>query len=321
MRPRQFPSAPNASVAPYIPRSDKLDASAGRSRAIVDRQVPGDTRPQSTLQPISHANPPPRPARRDTQPFSLVENSNYPSHRDETSNDLEKSPSVRAQPELGEGTGTVSTALGLELMDEKTSRSRHSKSHPKQRKDLSKTYAPPPIPTPISPVSALADISQPPSPSRSTYSLPDLLPPKHGHSQSQFLNPDTASAQIGRTGAITTPLDRPHTAPSTCSQDSGNSSQKRLSTRLQSHRAKVAHDILDEMPELTEADDILGDMVGDRTPGVIATSLGQGISSANYSSVSLASKKKSDRLLGLDPRAKLASFYLLSGLSRVSDTL
>lgn len=75
------------------------------------------------------------------------------------------------------------------------------------------------------------------------------------------------------------------------------------------------------MPELTEADDILGDMVGDRTPGVIATSLGQGISSANYSSVSLASKKKSDRLLGLDPRAKLASFYLLSGLSRVSDTL
>lgn len=87
-----------------------------------------------------------------------------------------------------------------------------------------------------------------------------------------------------------------------------------------------APDILQEMPEIMaeqevheaiEAQDRLSCMQTEKTLGVIAMGLGY-TNAKNQSSVSLASRQKADKVLGLDPNAKLASFYLVSGLPRVS---
>ena len=78
------------------------------------------------------------------------------------------------------------------------------------------------------------------------------------------------------------------------------------------HRPTRTHDILDEMPESREEQDQLRDLRA--TPGVLASlAMNQ-----NHSTLSLGNKVKADKVLGLDPHAKLASFYLVSGLPRVS---
>jgi len=50
--------------------------------------------------------------------------------------------------------------------------------------------------------------------------------------------------------------------------------------------------------------------------------MGMGYTNGNHSSASIGStyKPRPDQVLGLDPHAKLASFYLVSGLPRVSKT-
>jgi hypothetical protein len=78
----------------------------------------------------------------------------------------------------------------------------------------------------------------------------------------------------------------------------------------------MSHDILDEMPEMAEAADRVGGLPQDASaPGVLAMNIGY--PNGNHCSATLGSKVKTDKVLGLDPNAKLASFYLVSGLPRV----
>jgi hypothetical protein len=69
-----------------------------------------------------------------------------------------------------------------------------------------------------------------------------------------------------------------------------------------------------------EMNDMVGDLPNDTLPGILALGLGL-TNGANRSNTSVGSKVKADKVLGLDPNAKLASFYLVSGLPRVSRTL
>ena len=86
-----------------------------------------------------------------------------------------------------------------------------------------------------------------------------------------------------------------------------------------------APDILDELPEIqdyavqAEAHDTISDMRGEADMlGILQ--MGMGYTNGNHSSASIGStyKPRPDQVLGLDPHAKLASFYLVSGLPRVS---
>lgn len=103
----------------------------------------------------------------------------------------------------------------------------------------------------------------------------------------------------------------------------------RRATGQTSRRMGHAHDFLQEMPEMPEmaqdahealeARDKVSHMKTEHSLGVIAMGLGY-TNAKNQSSVSVASRHKADKVLGLDPNAKLASFYLVSGLPRVSTT-
>lgn len=71
-----------------------------------------------------------------------------------------------------------------------------------------------------------------------------------------------------------------------------------------------------DTPDPAEADDTLQDLRARHGPGVLATFAHLG--GRNQSTTSVGSKAKADKVLGLDPHARLASFYLVSGVPRVS---
>ena len=93
-----------------------------------------------------------------------------------------------------------------------------------------------------------------------------------------------------------------------------NTGAKPYSRRKQHSRPQ---DILEETAERAEEDDTLHDLRGTVGPGVLASFAN--IGARNYSTTSVGSKAKADKVLGLDPNAKLASFYLVSGVPRVSE--
>jgi hypothetical protein len=73
------------------------------------------------------------------------------------------------------------------------------------------------------------------------------------------------------------------------------------------HSSSRRGGILDDMPEGIEDDAIHG------------LSPGRGLLSPHASNASIASRGKADKILGLETGARLASFYLVSGLPKVSD--
>ena len=104
----------------------------------------------------------------------------------------------------------------------------------------------------------------------------------------------------------------PHGTPG----DGYLSSDTEYSGKRPIRRARESHDLLEEMPEIAgEIHDEVYGLPRDTPSGV--TALGAGFTNGNKSQTSIGSRAKADKVLGLVPNAKLASFYLVSGLPRV----
>jgi hypothetical protein len=149
-----------------------------------------------------------------------------------------------------------------------------------------------------------------PSPEKSR-SDPSASIPSHGH--------------VSTANMRSSPLN-PHSSPHNALDKSPEIASPAASSTRRNLRGKpaFAHDILDEMPDLhdheaqAEAQDTVSSMRGE-ADSVGVLSGGMTYTNGNLSSASFGgSKPKADRVLGLDPHAKLASFYLVSGLPRVS---
>lgn len=137
------------------------------------------------------------------------------------------------------------------------------------------------------------------SPEQSSTDLPNLLPPR----RIPTMRPS--------------PLN-PHATPGESGYETSSSAPDSIRRTIRGRHVPT-HDVLSEMPEMAEANDTLGGLPNDSpVPGVLA--LGMGFTNGNYSSASVGNKVKADKVLGLDPNAKLASFYLVSGLPRVNVT-
>lgn len=156
--------------------------------------------------------------------------------------------------------------------------------------------------------SSFADVSRPSSPEGADsplfdFSIPVPALPTH-------ISRNRPSSMSRSTSA-----NRPSPLNPNASVDTGydtSSTTGKSESRRHRSRPQRSHDILEEMPELHEDYDTLRGMRGDA--GVLASLAAGG---TNLSTASFGSKVKADKVLGLDPHAKLASFYLVSGLPKV----
>lgn len=164
------------------------------------------------------------------------------------------------------------------------------------------------------------------SPSSSPVDVQSIIqsPPENSLADLHALPPPRRAA--GTANMRSSPLNPHSQLP--MSADTGydtSSSAPDSYRRIARGRPPFAPDILDEMPEIhdheayAEAQDTVSSM-RDRPAMLEMLQRGTGYTNGNHSSASItsASKPRMDQVLGLDPHAKLASFYLVSGLPRVS---
>lgn len=313
-KPNHFPSLPKTGYIPYIPpRSGSFPSttvqdqsqgvigdpfarrSSGQADSIYDRHTlqPSSTTVTSPTVTATQAHRPTSPRRSKEHAHASSQRKNH--HRREysvTSLDRQVVDSSqhhhRSERDRNDTSRyrTTSKATIIITKDEQPY------SHP--------TYPYSDRKEPTASASSI-DFAAPSSPEKSTTDLPNLIPPHRRPSSAMRPSPLNPN---------------PLSTPGESGYDTSSSAPESLRRTGRSNRHVPTHDILSEMPEMGEASDTLGGLPRESSvPGVLA--LGMGFTNGNYSSASVGSKFKTDKVLGLDPNAKLASFYLVSGLPRV----